>query len=285
MVYGICDYYKSFTRYNCSLKIVRKLFYLCSFFVLAGKSVLLQEQVKEVYIMLDVDGVLIDRIPPHEHDTIKELNLKGFPPQKLGFCVNRMSSPKFFRWYSRMMRDSLSRNEQRLVINATEGHKICVQEIVTVRPAIIDFLRKIDQLNNKNIVIKFLVASRNDDERTKNIVENLNIFINGQAFRNKVQFVPRACFRVILDSPKGAKPGKSIIALRDNYKKISSKAYIIAVDDIDPARFVIANPLLEKHVKFTRFTYKALNTDEISKDKIFVENKYNEIVNFLNINP
>lgn len=223
--------------------------------------------------MLDVDGTITQRIDPDDTQTITQVEKAGFHCYRLKFTASKYVHPKYFKWYHSMIKDEILRTEQKLKVSVVNDNTLEIEEVVVLRPAIPAFLEKLDKLNNDNLSVKFYIASRNDDIRNQNLIDNLNATINGIPFKDKVKLIPREDFRIHVFSPtEGWIAGKSAALVRAKFKnekceKIEPNAYIIFVDNIAPERFVKGDRDLDQLLGPTRFNISNLNKADIQKDR------------------
>lgn len=262
--------------YNVSMKNYQKAFSLIVFFLFSPLSLVCANVYQDpisVYIMLDVDGTLTQRIAPNDTETIAKVAAAGYHCYRLKFIASKFVDPKFYRWYMRMLTDKNLREKEKLNISIIDENSITVEEVVVVRPAIIAFLEKLDRLNSPSLSVKFYIASRNDDVRNQNLIDNLNISINGTPFKEKVKLIPRANFRVHVYLPnEGLVPGKSSALIRakfrnEKFQPMEKDAYIMFIDNIVSERFVIGDIHLDRLLQPTRFTISNLNAVDIEKDQ------------------
>lgn len=234
-----------------------------------------------INILIDVDGTLITRINPNNTEVINDIKNKGFAPYNLKFKCSKLNNTKFFNWYTNISKKDEKKNfEDKITVNQLNDNTIEVNEIIVLRPAFQNFLEKIDALNSNEITIKLFIASRNDDIRNQNIIDNLKIFINGKRFHKKVKLIPRSYFRIHLHSDNELIAGKSAALVRSKLN-IKHNDYIVFIDNIDPKRFIIGNKKLDKLLIPTRFTINNLNKHDIEQDKKQFDKFYKEILKFI----
>ena len=241
-----------------------------------------------IYVMLDVDGTITQRIDPNDTETITRVQKAGFDCYRLKFFASKYDHLKYYRWYASMLEDETLRNEQKVNVHILNDTTLEIEEVVVLRPIIPAFLEKLDSLNNPCVSVKFYIASRNDDIRNQNLIDHLNVTINGTPFHKKVKLIPREDFRVHVFSPQeGLIAGKSSALVRAKFKteqcqEIGPDAYIVFVDNIAPERFVIGNKDLDHLLRPTRFIIANLNEIDIRKDRSDFESIFNTIKALLN---
>lgn len=244
---------------------------------------------KDVYVMLDMDGTLVDRIDSNDKLTMERIHIAGFRCHNFKFRVQKEKNIKFYSWYKKMLDNMEIGQAHKLNITRIDKNTLEVEETVVLRPALIDFIEKLDKLNSPLVSIKFFIVSRNDDIRNQALIDNLDIFINGQPFKNKVRLIPRANFRVHLSLGFGEMvPGKDAALLREKLKNeknigITPGTYMFFIDNIIPERFVIGNKELDKLLCPTRFTISSLNKVDIKKDLLAFRSIFGYIQKSINV--
>lgn len=78
-----------------------------------------------------------------------------------------------------------------------------ITEYIVIRPGLKKFLEDIENIEIPTFI---LICSRNDDARTQNLVDKLDLSIDGEKFLDVVDFVPRSYFRVKITLPDYPEP-------------------------------------------------------------------------------
>ncbi len=278
-------HFKNTLKNVIKIGLFTRLFVSIIFFqVLTLKSIYAVENNKvNLYVMLDVDGTITQRIDPNDIKTITRVEEAGFHCYRLKFIASKYVHPKYYRWYHSMLENKILRDEQKINVSILDENTLEIEEVVVLRPSIPSFLEKLDQLNNNHVSVKLYIASRNDDIRNQNLINRLKVNINGIPFKDKVKLIPREDFRIHVFSPiEGWIAGKSAALVRAKFKnekneKIESNAFIVFVDNIIPERFVKGDRDLDQLLRPTRFIISNLNNTDIEKDRQDFQSIYKSI--------
>ena len=257
--------------------------FLIIIFLLSSNNCLAKQFDEKLKInnLIDIDGTLITRVNPNYATVINNIKNKGYEPYKLKFKCSKLDNIKFFNWYASISKKKNNNNfEDRIIVNQLDNNTLEINEVIILRPIFQSFLEKIDALNSDKITVKLFIASRNDDIRNQNIIDNLRITINGEKFNEKVKLIPRSYFRIHLYSDNELIAGKSAALVRSKFN-IKNADYIVFIDNIHPQRFIVGDKKLDKLLIPTRFTIKNLNKNDIEQDRKQFDKFYKEILNFI----
>ena len=238
-------------------KIILTMCVLCLFFV----PICYSNEIKpKLFIMLNVDNTMVDRVDPDDIESINELSKQGYIIQKLEFNVTRQQAPKFSGLYAQLAAGNKNTKESeymtRIKVEKVANEYFHITEYIVVRPSLQVFL---ENIKNLGITTHILVCSRNDDVRTKNLVDNLNLYVNNKKFKDLVDFVPRNSFRVKIKQDGGCEEisAKSAVELRKQYSgkygPISKDDYVVLVDKLEDYRFIASNSDKDLNVKIDSF--------------------------------
>ncbi len=168
---------------------------------------------EQLYIMLNVDNTIIDRIENCNPNIINELKKQNIDVQQLKFIANNENSPKFISMYKKLADGKELINESKYMskvqVQEISDNEFSITECIAIRPAIKNLLEQLEQLK---IPVTILLTSRNDTTRTKNLHKNLNLKIDSKNFSKNATVVPRDYFRI---KPKEISL-KSAVELRKN---------------------------------------------------------------------
>lgn len=215
-----------------------------------------------LYIMLNIDNTLVDRILPCTQEAINQLSKEGFKSQALEFDADKKSSPKFISMYEKIANHQPLAEESEYmskIVSQKVGDKFHIQECVVVRPSIQHFL---EQLNDIRIPVKILLTSRNDDTRTQNLHDNLDLKIAGKPFKDASIFIPRDWFRIKTQSGSV----KSSELLREKYPLIQQQDVVILFDFLPASRFIKGNHGQDFNIEVSKFEVKEYNQQQDIKE-------------------
>jgi hypothetical protein len=243
-------------------------------------SPLVSQAQSRLFIMLDVDSTIIDRIYPNDKASAAKLKDEGFQLQFLQFHSLKNNASKFFPYYQHKMGENSNDFMSRINIHNISAEKILVEERIVIRPTIQKFLEDILKLGFETHI---LICSSNDNGRNRNLVNNLRLQINGKKFKNIVEFIPREKFRVVLLTEDGYDlPVKSAQALRANYEgkfgQIHDEDYVILIDQLPDFRFIVADPKRDKNMQIKPFL---INEYDHEADVAMMEESLVKIKEFL----
>ena len=233
----------------------------------------------KVFIMLDIDNTLVDKIAPKDKapDTAyaEELSKKGFLVQSLEFYSIKDQDP-FFSFYKK------DKNSRFLTTIESED-KIKISETIVVRPSIQNFL---EQLNKLKTPVHILICSRSGNGRVKNLVENLKLEINKKPFKEVVDFVPRENFRVEIKSGNGRKNiAKSAWDLRQSYDgkfgKIQDTDYVILIDQLSDHEFIYSDLKKDMNITIPHFYSREDSMFNLDEDKNTMQAVLDKIKDFI----
>ncbi len=246
-----------------------KLFLIVTlFFVCVTRSLFGCNGDPRLFIMLDIDNTVMDRIVPGNTLLEKTLEQEGYTVQHLTFTTYKAVSPKFYHLYQDPQQDIFA---TKLKILAVDIDAIVVEEISVIRPAIKTFIEGLMALNNHTIATYILVCSRNDNTRNQHLIDHLDLIINGKPFKSAVEFVPREAFRVeITVEGEPNVPAKSAVALREHYKgihgPITANDYVVLVDQLPDNRFIVQDVTRDLNLPITGFEATAHGATERMRD-------------------
>lgn len=236
------------------------------FLALLFSSLCLADQATpQLFIMLDVDNTLTDKISVSNNivnnEYAGELVKKGFTVQPLEFYSIKGQDSMF---------DHYKNNKKsRDLIVAESEEKLKISQMIAIRPAMQDFLEKLTSLK---IPVHIIICSRSSNARVQNLIENLELKINGKPFKEVVDFAPREQFRVEIKSAKGRKAiAKSAWELRQTYAgkfgKIKDHDYVVLIDQLPDNRFIYSNPHKDLNIYIKPFYIKKENMLDLNEDK------------------
>ncbi len=215
-------------------------------------------KIAKLFIMLNVDNTILDRVDPNDLPLIKRFSQNGYAIQKLEFNATTSSSPKFVNMYYKLSKGEEVTNESeymsRVKVTKISQDSFHITEYIVIRPSLKRFL---ESLNIIDIPVYVLLCSRNDDARTKNLAGKLNLSISGKKFSEVVKFVPRNMFRVKIKSESGHKiSAKSSVELRKQYTEISDDDFVVLIDKLEDYRFIKSDSNKDLNIKVSRFIAK-----------------------------
>ena len=224
-------------------------------FFLIGLSVFGGNDSPRLFIMLDVDNTIMDRIVAGDTLLENTLEHEGYNLQHLIFTTYKVVSPKFYHLYQSPKQDIFA---SKLKVLEVDIDKIVVEEISVIRPAIKTFIEGLLALNEHTIATHILVCSRNDNIRNQYLIDYFDLTINGKPFRSSVEFVPREafCVEITLEGEHNV-PAKSAVALREHYKGIhgpvTANDYVVLVDQLPDNRFIVQDARRDLNLPITGF--------------------------------
>jgi hypothetical protein len=239
-------------RYNNKIFSILLLLYITSF--------VYSDESPQLFVMLDVDSTIVERVNPDDKIFINELLKENYVLQQLVFTSDISSNHRFSSMYRKsalagIKDDYMYRIKTKLISNSTAQ----VTEYVVIRPIMKKLLEAILQLQIKTNI---LICSRNDDVRNKHLVQHLNLDINGLPFKDSVDFVNRDTFRVEIISPDGKEAAaKSAALLREKYTgkygKIKDQDFVVLIDQLPDSRFIVFqhNKDLNIPIEYFRLSY------------------------------
>ena len=212
---------------------------------------------RKTFIMLNVDNT-VDRIEKCDADQIKMLNENGIKPQKLDFFASKITSPKFIGLYEKLANGSThipgeSNYMTKVEVEKIDDENFHITECLAIRPSLKTLLEKLHSLKPPAVI---LLTSRNDDTRTKNLQEKLDlypmdIYVDGKKFKDLTRFVPRDFFRIKIDGQ--VKSLKSAAELRAHYPDIKKDDFVILLDHIGDSRFVKSDKCKDLNIIVSNF--------------------------------
>ncbi len=218
---------------------------------------------QQLYIMLNVDNTIVDRVQDCDPKIIKTLKKQNIDVQQLKFIANQKNSPKFMSMYKKLSEGKELINESKYMskieVQELADNEFSITECIAIRPAIKDLLEQLSQLK---ISVTILLTSRNDTTRTANLQKNMNLNIDGKNFSQMTKLVPRDYFRI---KPKDISL-KSAVELRKNLKYIKPDDFIILLDHISDNRFVKSDPKRDLNIFVSKFSID--QTYDYNKDKL-----------------
>lgn len=226
------------------------LFLVFSSFI-ANNCVAMNSEIKhKIFIMLDVDNTITDRINPENKQLKRDLIDHGYLVRELHFTLKKHDH--FFNYYKK----------RALAENTTlkmRGDALQVNETVVIRPTLEHLLQSIIAIGqNEDMPVHILICSRKDDTRTQELVKRLNYQINEQSFQTLVDIVPRAFFRVKITLDNKLQSAKSAALLRSKYHGkfgiISPNDYVILIDQLEDDKFITENSEYDLNLKIPAFT-------------------------------
>ena len=229
-------------------------------FILISSNAFAKEQ---LYIMLNVDNTIVDRIQDCSPKLITKLEKQNIDVQQLKFIANNKNSPKFISMYKKLADGKELINESKSMskvqVQEVADNEFSITECIAIRPAIKGLLEQLLQLK---IPVTILLTSRNDTTRTANLHKNLHLNIDGKNFSKNATVVPRDYFRI---KPKDISL-KSAVELRKNLKYIKPDDFVILLDHISDNRFVKSDPKRDLNIFVSKFSID--QTYDYNKDKL-----------------
>ncbi len=226
---------------------------------------------QQLYIMLNVDNTIIDRVQNCDSKIIKTLKKQNINVQQLKFIASYENSPKFMSMYKKLAEGKELINESKYMskveVQEIANNEFRITECIAIRPAIKDLL---EQLTLLKIPVTILLTSRNDTTRTANLQRNLNLKIDGKNFSQITKVVPRDYFRI---KPKDVSL-KSAVELRKNLKYIKPDDFVILLDHISDNRFVKSDPKKDLNIFVSKFSIDQTydyNQDKLEMDSIIAK--------------
>ncbi len=218
---------------------------------------------EQLYIMLNVDNTIVDRVQNCSSKLITKLEKQNIDVQQLKFITNYENSPKFISMYKKLSEGKELINESKYMskieVQEIANNEFSITECIAIRPAIKDLL---EQLTLLKIPVTILLTSRNDTTRTANLQKNLNLKIDGKNFFQITKVVPRDYFRI---KPKDVSL-KSAVELRKNLKYIKPDDFVILLDHISDNRFVKSDPKRDLNIFVSKFSID--QTYDYNKDRL-----------------
>lgn len=239
---------------------------------------------RKIFIMLNVDNTIVDRIDECDTKQISTLQNSGIVTQKLEFYASNTTSPKFISMYEKLAKgeNSIAGESDymtKISVEKTKEGSFHITECLAIRPSTQILL---ERLNDFELPIIILLTSRNDDARTKNLQANLNLQIDERPFSEVTTFIPRDWFRIKIKTSDGKEASaKSAIELRNHYSIITKEDYVILLDHIADSRFIKSNEITDLHIAVSKFIAK--DEYDSCKEQQEVDSILNKIRDFINI--
>lgn len=234
------------------------------------------EKQQQLYIMLNVDNTIVDRVQDCSPKLITKLEKQNIDVQKLNFVTNHQNSPKFISIYKKLSERKELINESKYMskieVQEIANNEFSITECIAIRPAIKGLLEQLLQLK---IPVTILLTSRNDTTRTVNLQKNLNLKIDGKNFFQMTTVVPRDYFRIKLKEISL----KSAVELRKNLKYIKPDDFVILLDHISDNRFVKSDPKRDLNIFVSKFSID--QTYDYNKDKTEMQAIIKQINQFI----
>jgi hypothetical protein len=225
----------------------------------------------QLYIMLNVDKTIVDRIQGCDPKVIDSLKKQNIAVQQLKFIAN-----KDWSLYKRLADGQELINESKYMsqiqVQEILPNQFSITECVAIRPAMKILLEQLEQLK---IPVTILITSRNDDTRTANLQKHLNLEVAGKKFSHITKVVPRNYFRI---KPKDISL-KSAAELRKNLKYIKPDDFVILLDHLHSSRFVKSSPNRDLNIFVSKFSLE--QTYDYNKDKLEMQAIINQINDFI----
>lgn len=211
-----------------------------------------------IFIMLNIDATIVDRIDPSNKTFMENLLEEGFDCQKLSFIATKESSPKFLNIYEKISKKECVKEESeyltRIAVEKLDSDEYRITEYVVIRPTIKYLLEEIKEMG---FPLNILLTSRNDDARTKNLHKYLNLKIAGKTFEKSTIFIPSDRFRFkIRTKDLNEISVKSSIELRKNYPIIKPNDIVILLDHIKNSRFITSQENPDFNIFVSKFIIK-----------------------------
>ena len=242
-------------------------------FILISSNAFAKEQ---LYIMLNVDNTIVDRIQDCSPKLITKLKKQNIDVQHLKFIASHKNSPKFMSMYKKLADGKELINESKYMskieVQEITNNEFSITECIAIRPAIKGLLEQLLQLK---IPVTILLTSRNDTTRTVNLQKNLNLKIDGKNFSKNATVVPRDYFRI---KPKDISL-KSAIELRKNLKYIKPDDFVILLDHISDNRFVKSDPKRDLNIFVSKFSID--QAYDYNKDRLEMQAIIKQINQFI----
>lgn len=204
-----------------------------------------------LYIMLNIDKTIVDRVENCNQEKISELKAQNIHVQELKYIASSKTSPKFVNIYRKLANKEKLANEveymHKVQVTKLNEDEFEVTECVAIRPTLSVLLY---QLTHLKIPTTILLTSRNDDVRTENLRNNLQVQIYGKTFNEVTTLAPRDYFR-IKTSDRSAKSAKE---LRKNLKYIKDDNFIIMLDHLEDKRFIKSDPKKDFNIYVPKFS-------------------------------
>lgn len=210
---------------------------------------------RRIFIMLNIDNTIVDRITKCDETKINTLQKMGIKSQHLQFMVTKETSPKFIAMYDKLSTGKKIENEfdymSQISVEKLRDNEFRVTECLAIRPAAQMLL---EQLSRLELPVVILITSRNDDTRTQNLQKNLELEIGGKQFHEVTKFIPRDWFRVKVTSSDSTELSvKSSIELRKHYPEIGCNDFVILLDHLESSRFIKYNNLIDLNIQVSKF--------------------------------
>lgn len=103
-----------------------------------------------IFIMLNVDNTIVDRLEKCDGELIKHLHKNGIATQKLSFDVTSETSPKFIGLYEKIFNKQPIANESDYMksvdVKKINAHKYLITECLAIRPSSSLLLKELSEL-------------------------------------------------------------------------------------------------------------------------------------------
>jgi hypothetical protein len=209
---------------------------------------------KEIFVMLNIDNTTLDRVFPCSDRKTGELAKLGLQVEKMQFEADKESSPNFIKMYAKLSNGTPLVGESeymsKIQVRSITPEKFSVQECVVVRPGI-RFL--LEELAKTETQVHILLTSRNDDARTKNLHDHLDLPILGKSFKDTSTFVSRDWFRIKIKNGKDEVSVKSAQLLREKYKEVKPNDLVVLLDHIVDQRFIKSSNSEDFNIVVSKF--------------------------------
>lgn len=245
------------------------------FIIFLAFNAFAQEQ-PHLYIMLNVDKTIVDRVENCDIEAAQELKEHNIHVQKLKYIANDKNSKKFLNIYRKLANKEKISNEpnymHKIIVNKINEQKFEITECLAVRPTLSVLVY---QLTHLKIPTTILLTSRNDDVRTENVRNNLQVQIYGKTFAEIITVVPRDYFHI---KEKGISV-KSAKELRKNLQYIKENDFVIMLDHLEDKRFIKSNPKRDLNIFVPIFSIdKKYNYDQDEKEIMSTISKINKFI-------
>ncbi|MCT4635472.1 MAG: hypothetical protein N4A31_04410 [Rickettsiales bacterium] len=232
---------------------------LIPFICFATEKPTIEKTPTKVFIVLNVDHTIVDKITPQgptaNNESASKLVEKGLLVQNFEFYSKKEEDPLFELYKTK-------KNSQMLVEIESED-KIKISEMIAIRPSISDFLHEITKLK---LPTHILICPRGNNDRAKSIVNSLKLDINEKPFKDAVDFVSGEKCRAQIKSISSHKTGgKSAWQLRKKYNgkfgRIKKDDYVVSIDQLPNHRFIYSNPEKDLNINLPPFYSKNYETN------------------------
>lgn len=207
-----------------------------------------------LFIMLNVDNIIIDKISSSNLGLKNKLILQGYNVNKINFTINKQDH--FYNYYkNQLLKDYIKID--------TNTDDLNIEEFLVTRPTLNSSLQRIiDNSKQAGIKTRILICSNKDVIRTTTLIESLNFKIDGRLFNEIVDIVPREFFRVKININKQELIAKSAELLRKKYKgkfgQINKNDYVILIDQLPDNRFIKHNNKKDLNIEIPSFNVNLL---------------------------